>query len=399
MALTDVWLKANNGKLREKTEEVADRDAMSVRLSPKGKITYQLRYRIHGKQQRIDIGSYPLMSLKDARAESQRLRAILEAGNDPKAAKMKSEVVVLEDTISSLFDKWYKSYCIENKKSHAQVKRSFELHVFPKIGNNPVNQVSVQDWLVILENKVKESESIAARILINAKQMLKWAVKRELITRNVLFDINPMSDLQVKKNVTNRVLSHEELKLLWLAINKSRMTYKNKIFIKLCLIYGCRNGELRLAEKSHFDFEKMIWSVPPENHKMGESTQKPLLRPITKDTELLIKEAMSLSEGKYLFSNDGSKEVMGRSAPVQLPYNIMQYLRRHNGYEMEHWSIHDLRRTARTNFSALTEPHIAEIMLGHKLLGQWQVYDKYDYLDEQKQAYEKWFNKLMTIVS
>lgn len=399
MALTDVWLKANNGKLRDKTEEVADRDSMSVRLSPKGKITYQLRYRINGKQQRIDIGSYPLMSLKDARAESQRLRAILELGNDPKAEKLKSQVVAPEDTISSLFEKWYQAYCINNKKSHTQIKRSFELHVFPKIGQLSANQVSVQDWLVILENKVKESESIAARILINAKQMLKWAVKRELIKRNVLFDINPMSDLQVKKNVTNRVLSHDELKMMWLAINKSRMAYKNKLFIKLCLIYGCRNGELRLSEKRHFDFEKMIWCVPPENHKMGESTKKPLLRPITKDTEVLIKEAMSLSEGKYLFSNDGSQEVMGRSAPVQLPYNIMQYLRRHNKYEMEHWSIHDLRRTARTNFSTLTEPHIAEIMLGHKLLGQWQVYDKYDYLDEQKLAYEKWFNKLMTIVS
>jgi hypothetical protein len=61
---------------------------------------------------------------------------------------------------------------------------------------------------------------------------------------------------------------------------------------------------------------------------------------------------------------------MGKSAPLALPYNIMQWLRRHEEYEMKHWSIHDLRKTARTNFSTLTEPHIAEIMLGHKLPGR-----------------------------
>ncbi|EPA97866.1 integrase family protein [Pseudomonas sp. G5(2012)] len=49
--------------------------------------------------------------------------------------------------------------------------------------------------------------------------------------------------------------------------------------------------------------------------------------------------------------------------------------------------VHDLRKTARPNFSTLTEPHFAEIMLGHKLPGSWQVYDQYDYLAEQKEAY------------
>jgi hypothetical protein len=56
--------------------------------------------------------------------------------------------------------------------------------------------------------------------------------------------------------------------------------------------------------------------------------------------------------------------------------------------------MHDLRRTARTNFSTLTQPHIAEKMLGHKLGGVWEVYDKHDYLDEQRIAYEAWLIRL-----
>lgn len=154
------------------------------------------------------------------------------------------------------------------------------------------------------------------------------------------------------------------------------MATKNKLFIKLCLIYGCRNGELRASEKLHFDFEKRVWTIPPENHKLGKTSGKPLLRPITPEIEVLLLQAMALSDkSKHVFTNTGSKEPMGTGAPLALPYNIMQWLRRHDGYEMAHWSIHDLRKTARTNFSTLTEPHVAEIMLGHRLPGTWQVYD------------------------
>jgi len=150
------------------------------------------------------------------------------------------------------------------------------------------------------------------------------------------------------------------------------MAAKNKLYLKLCLVLACRNGELRLSKKEHFDLNEMVWTVPPENHKLGKSSNKPLLRPIIPAVKVLIEEAIELSgEGDYLFNNSGTNEPMGQSAPLQLPYNIMQWLRRHKDYEMKHWSVHDLRKTARTNLSSLTEPHIAEIMLGHRLPGSW----------------------------
>src|SRR5690349_11337010 len=75
MAISDAWLKANSGKLRDTREEKVDRDGFGVRVTPKGKITFQLRFRYDGRPCRLDLGTYPLMSLKDARAETQRLRA------------------------------------------------------------------------------------------------------------------------------------------------------------------------------------------------------------------------------------------------------------------------------------------------------------------------------------
>lgn len=401
MALSDTWLKANNGKERAALEERSDREGLGVRVTPRGKITFQLRYRYDGRPRRLDLGSYPLMSLKEARAEAQRLRARHEQGHDPQIVRcLEKQAIIKADSIESLFRQWYEAYCQKNKKGHHDILRSFELHVFPVIGKLPAEQVTLHEWLNLLEKHATQRPGIAERILINAKQMLKWAMRRKLIATSALAGINAKEDLQIKKLPGSRTLSEDEITRVWRAIENSRIAAKNRLFLKLCLIYGCRNGELRQAQKSHFDFPRGVWTVPPGNHKLGHATGKPLLRPITPEIVPLIKEAMALSNGsRYLFTNTGSDEPMGTSAPLALPYNVMQWLRRHERFEMEHWSVHDLRRTARTNFSTLTAPHIAEIMLGHRLPGAWQVYDHHDYLQEQAGAYTAWFRKLETLTA
>lgn len=95
---------------------------------------------------------------------------------------------------------------------------------------------------------------------------------------------------------------------------------------------------------------------------------------------------------------------IGRSAINRVGHNdpqvpgLQKTALRHLGIEMKHWTIHDLRRTARTNFSELTEPHVAELMLGHKLPGVWQVYDKHNYIEEQRRAYALWWARVTALV-
>ena len=402
MAITESWLKANHSKKRNKALVKSDRDGVCVRVSPKGKITYSLRYYYNGKQTTADIGTYPLMTLKEARTENQRLRKKLEQGHDPKVVRqLERQAIIAAKSLEGLFDLWYESYCIKNKKGHFEIRRSFEIHVFGKggFGHLPADKVSLHTWLELLERLAETTPAIAERILVNAKQMLKFAVKRKLIPANPLSDIYAKEDLQIKKRSVDRHLSDEEIKMVWLAIDRSRITPKNKLFVKLCLIYGCRNGELRQSKKTDFDFEKKIWTIPPENHKLGKSTEKPLLRPITPTIEGYLKEAFELSAGSsHVFTNDGSDEVLGVRAPLAIPYNIMQYLRRKESFEIEHFSMHDLRRTCRSNLSSITEFHVAEIMLGHSIGRIVQTYDQYDYLKEQAEAYEKWCKRIFEIV-
>ena len=78
MSITPVWLKANHGKAINAITVKTDRDGLSVRVSKTGKLTFQFRYRYAGKAKRIDLGSYPLISLKDVRGELIRLKSKLE---------------------------------------------------------------------------------------------------------------------------------------------------------------------------------------------------------------------------------------------------------------------------------------------------------------------------------
>lgn len=404
MGLGDTWLKGKLGKKISKPIVKTDRDGLSIRVSPKGKLTFQLRYRHNKKACRCDLGSYPAMSLKDARDEATRLKSKLELGRDPKVVrKVEKQRNVEAATLETLYHLWHDSYCVKKKKKHHEILRSFEIYVFPKLGELPAKEVSLQHWLVILEELAIKIPSIADRILVNAKQSLKWGVKRKFLELNVLSEINSKEDLLIEKTPGDRVLCDEEIKYVWLAINKSRMALKNKVFVKLCLIYGCRNGELRFSEKKHFDFKNRIWTIPAKNHKAGISPGKlfgkPLVRPITDEVERLLLQVFELNKkSKFVFTNFGSYKVMGRSATLSLPGNLIKWVLKNIGFEMDGWSIHDLRRTARTNFSSLTEWHIAEVMLGHVLPGESMIYDLHKYLPAQTEALDKWWEKLQSII-
>ncbi len=401
MPITETWLKANAGKPREKVEEKSDRDSLSARVSAKGKITFQIRFRFDGKGARIDLGSYPLISLKEAREKALDVRSLIEKGIDPRVEKKLEKINQDRESLSfkGIFDEWHEKYLFKNKKSANDIYRSFELYVFKEFGDLPANRISVRNWLNLLEPLAEQKPSITERILSNTKQMYNWAIKRELCVLNPLANIDSKEDLHIEYIPKDRTLNDQEIAYIWQGLMRSRMYIRNRIFVQLCFIYGCRSGELRTAKKEHIDRDSMTWIIPPENHKNGEKTRKPLIRPLIPETLQLFDLAATLNDSEYLFVTTKNKhQPVSRGALLSLPYDLTEYLFREEQVTLDHWSLHDLRRTFRTNMSTITEPHIAEIMLGHVLPVIWRTYDKHDYLDEQKEALTKWVERLRQIV-
>lgn len=395
MALSDTYLKSNLGRARDKVEEKADRDGVWVRLSLKGAVTFFYRYRYFGKQDKLTIGSYPVISLKQAREEAAKHAAVLAAGKNPKVQK-ELELNKLKDSITfeKMFRDWF-SMVEDGKKCSDQVMRSFEIHVFPKIGRYPAEEITLQRWIALLDDLAAVYTGVTKRILNKTKISYAWAHKRGMVESNPVATLTS-ADFGLKTNVGERTLERNEIAFLWKACDHSRMTIRNRAIIKLCLFFGCRVGELRLAEKSHFDFKNMIWTVPPQNHKTGSGTGKPIIRPIIPEVVPMIQEAMDLAPGKFVFSN--RVEPMPTGNHLSITGMLCKFMLKVYRETVPHFTVHDLRRTARTNWSDITDPHIAEMMLGHKLPGVWGVYDKHGYIDEMRKAYGLWWGRLMSIV-
>lgn len=221
MPLTDTWLKKNLDRERSAIHTESDQDGLSVRVSQKGKLTFQMRFRYNDKQARLDLGTYPNMSLKEARIELQKMKAILEKGHDPRIhKKVELHKITEAITFEALFREWHAKYSIPNKKNADQYLRSFELYVFPKLGSIPAEQITLHMWLDLLEEQFKQSPSITDRILTNTKQCLDWGINRKLIEQNPIRHITGKRDLNIKKNKTVRVLQDDELSLIWLCCTK-----------------------------------------------------------------------------------------------------------------------------------------------------------------------------------
>lgn len=269
MALSDAWLRSVVGKERDKVLVKSDRDGLSVRVSPKGRVVFQYRYQWAGKGERLDIGTYPATGLKEAREEVIRLRGELESNRNPRLVKQVEKRKATEAmTVESVIRAWYAAYCVKNKKGSEQILRSFELHLFSKIGSIPHDVATLHDWLEVLEPLSTKTPAIADRLLINAKQAHVWAYKRKLIETRPLSDITG-KDMDIRKGQKKRFLTHDEIKILYAAIDGSRMVPKYRAFIKLLLHFGCRSSELITARVDDFDFINKVGLYHQNDIRLG----------------------------------------------------------------------------------------------------------------------------------
>lgn len=406
MPITDSWLKANHKRARDKVEEKSDGGGLSVRASATGRLVFQMRFRWEGKPVRLDLGTYPMTSLKDARSKHIAMKAVLAGGKDPRDVKKEeAQKVASMPTMQELFMSWYNDFCIKEKVSAPEILASFELHVFPVIGSLPADQVGLNIWMDLLDTLKERVPSIASRILMNAQQMYRWAGRREILPYHSLMNISARQDLRITKGTRGRALTEEEIRQ-WYRVLKSVNIYPtNKLFLRFCLMMGCRNSEAREMEPADIDFENKVWVLPPEKNKLVKvklakvEDVMPLKRPLLPEAMAIIEEAMEMAglSSRVFAPAKGGDEIQSRTT-LSFPTRMIQHSKRRYGVEMKHWSMHDLRKTARTNFSRFWDnPLVPEKMIGHKVKGTQGVYDYHDYLDEQAIIYRQWFDYLLSL--
>ena len=152
---------------------------------------------------------------------------------------------------------------------------------------------------------------------------------------------------------------------------------------------GVRKMELVAAKWSEFDSAKAIWNVPKDRSKTDVAITVPLPALALK----YLKELYIRANGSdYLFPNRRAHKAKQRFAHMS-PDTINTALKKLFTQEkmlIEHFTIHDLRRTCRSLLASLKVPdHVAERCMNHKLKGVMATYNRYDYLDERREAFDQ----------
>lgn len=369
---------------------------------------WRLRYRIGGRRGRdgtpgeagkarvMILGSFANLSLADARKEAKRLRARVTLGHDVAAEKQERQrdaVAKIEAdrnvvTVGQLADEYFEHNILGRWKHPNIVRARIEKDIRPTIGKLAARDVKPRHIDEMLKAIVKRgAPTIANDVLRWTRRMFNYAVKRELVDGNPAsaFDL---SDAGGKEEARERWLTRDELVKLFAAMRKTLgLSVENVLTFKLLLMLAVRKSELTAAKVSEFDLKKAVWELPAERTKTNAALDIPL-PPAAVEA---LRELIQLGEGsEYLLPARKAQERM-------LPHihentlNVALSKVRKLMPKVESFTIHDLRRTARTHLGKLgTAPHIAERCLNHKVGGVEGVYDRHEYFDERRDALTKW---------
>lgn len=379
--LTDTKLRKMNGKPIEKRMEISDANGLSVRITPNGVIVFQYRYKFDGRPRRMTLGQYDQVSLKEAREMVSEYRKLLSQGKDPITFRdMAIDTEVKAATVEDCIKAWLDSAGASKLVKRDEWERALNRHVVPFVGNMLVDEMAIFHWQPVFK-RIRDggAETYAGEILSRMKTIFSYCIRVEMIKRNPVSDLRVV-DVGKPARKGHRYLNDKEIGEFWHTVEASTVTHQNKLLLKLLLLTGCRGVELRLAKKSDFDLEGRVWRVPDENSK----TREPFERGLSAAAVKILNEAFELyPDFKQVFPPAAKKE--DRPMAVSVILNLAIQLRA--DMTIDHWSIHDLRRTAKTKMAELgVAPHVSEKVLGHKLGGVLAIYDQHSYVKEQQEA-------------
>ena len=382
MSISNSKLKSLLNKPQLKRFELTDRDGLSVRVTQTGSISFQYRYRFQTVPKRLTLGRFPDLTLAQARDKIPQLRQLLKDGKDPIIELKRIAAptgATLNDCVHSFLERHVVKLRSNTQKLYNYSLKRHAIGVF----DFPVEDVTIREWYNYFDGiEDLHTEVTAQDILVRLKTCMRFCIKRNIISSSSILMIAP-KDVGKASEVGDRVVTPEEIQTIWSALDKSKCYPTTKNAIKLATLTAARLGEIRHMEICDVDLTKNIWTIPREKSK----TKKKFSRPIAPEALKIIKWQIKMfgSFTSFVFPSGSYNRHISPQTINKLSRSVVK------NESMDPWSCHDFRRSLSTILSSKkVELHVTEKMLGHSLGGILAVYNKHDWLDEQREAYELW---------
>ncbi|MBM3300697.1 MAG: site-specific integrase, partial [Deltaproteobacteria bacterium] len=354
---------------------------------------------------------YPQLSLANARDLAREARLLARKGTDPifvrkerereerelERARKEAEVRAREEaarqkyTFDRLANDYLEKWAKKRKRSWKGDEWYIKKVLSPEFGNRPAEEVKRQEIVDFLDRIVERGTPVKAnRALACISKIFNWGFKKGKVTTTpcVLID-KPGAERQ-----RERVLSDEEIRQLWKALDAERPLMADSF--RLRLLTAQRRGEVMGMRWS--EIEDGLWTIPgcrtknKRTHCVPMSPQALRILDRIRRANQEKNERAGRGEVDWVFPNPR------RTGPVYEDQKAVQRIRAASGLDFK---AHDLRRTVATKMTKLgiTNRFIVGKILNHSESGVTKVYDVYDYLKEKKDALNAWGRHMAQIVS
>ena len=264
-----------------------------------------------------------------------------------------------------------------------------EKDILPAWGSRKAVTITRRD-AVLLVDKVRERAPVTANRLQSVMvRMFNFAAERGILEHS------PLAGMKKKREqARRRVLTNEEIKLLWTALRLDNLTmdiYRvSKLALKMILLTGQRPGEV--CGMIWDEIEGDTWNMPAKRMKGKEAHSVPLS---SMALEVIAQARIYSGESQFVFrsSHKDNKPMTSHA----LSKGILRHWSE-IGFK-EKFTPHDLRRTLRTRLAEIgVDDIVSERVLGHKLQGIMAVYNRHSYDTEKRLALEQWASRLRQIL-
>lgn len=383
-------LEVDKAKPSSKAKYLFDGGGLYLQIMPSGGKWWRFKYRYQGKPNTLSFGTFPDISLNEAREKRQEARNKLAKGIDPSGERkaQKAAQAEQETTLEVVAREWYGKNEPTWSKGHAvTVLNRLNHDVFPEIGKKPVSEIKTADVrAMLLKIEARGAQETALRVKVICGQIFRYAIATGRLEHDPSAPLKPREIFQKREAGHHAAITDPKtLAPLLRAIDDYQGTAIVRAALQLLPLLFCRPGELQKMEWSEVDLDAAQWSIPGPKMKMKQPHMVPLSQ---QAVEILRGLQLLTGAGQYAFPSRTSSRPMSNMALTA----ALDYL----GYKGLQ-SPHGFRATARTILDEVLgfRPDFIEHQLAHAVKDpNGRAYNRTAFLEDRRRMMQHWSDYL-----
>ena len=399
--------QVSSAKPSEKAYTLPDGQGLHLLITPDGRKAWEIIYLspTHKKRRKTSFGTFPTVSLKDARKKRDEFQNIIKQGIDPIDGKREEKAELklhIESNFKNVVTQWLNSQESRiGKDTFKRKKALFENFVIPVFRDRSIADITHKELTTILEVKAQQHPETARRLFANFDDLWRYACSREYCQVNITANIYRKTTLPKPKiNHIPKITDPIILKELINAIYSYSGHVCSKNALKLVLHVPLRASNLVTLKWAYIDFEKQSLTIPRAEMKSKNADPRDFTLPLTDEAIAILKE-------QYLFTShlDYVFHINGTHLNKETPNMALKRMGFNDEVNGRKQTIHSFRGTFRSLADTHNREHGCSFEAKEKALDH-SIGDKTEraythqaiYYDEMKILLEWWSKYVLAMM-